>query len=279
MTVGVDMWSGTSTNTMSKYLPLMQEAGIKTVRLEFNKDSVSNLRTLAPVVVNSGIRIVGVLLRTDLAPDNVDAWGNWVYSTVNEFKGYVHVWEIWNEPNLNKFFSGKDPVKYTDFLKRGYTEAKSADPTCFVLGGSIAFTHSAALDFLRTIYENDGGNYMDALSWHPYCDPYAPEDTTSTPNPYVYLTRVRDLMNEYGQQNKKIWITEVGWSSYNTGDTLQAEYLARALELARDWGWVDTFIIYNWKDSSTSGTSTKGLLRTDLSLKPAYDAVKDFINA
>jgi hypothetical protein len=277
MSVGVDMWSGTTTNTMSNYLSLLQDAGLTTIRLEFNKDSISNLRTLAPYVNDHGIRIIGMLLRTDLAPDNVNDWGNWVHSTIDEFKNYVHVWEIWNEPNQNKFFPGKDPVKYTEFLKRGYSEAKSVDPTCFILGCSIPFTHSKALDFLEAVYENDGGNYMDALSWHPYCDPYAPEDTSSTPNPYVYLTRVRDMMNEYGQQNKKIWITEVGWSSDDTGETLQAEYLVRALQLARDWGWIDTFIIYNWKDTASSGTSTKGLLRMDLSIKPAYYAVKDFI--
>jgi len=251
------------------------------VRINFGElRYMSNLRSLVPAIVENGIDVLGLLMRSDLAPDNVNAWGDWVYDVVSEFKNYVHVWEIWNEPNLNKFFSGKDPVKYTNFLKRAYTEAKRADPTCFVLGGSIVFTHNTALNFLRAVYNNGGGDYMDALSCHPYCDPYAPDDTRSTPNPYIYLTRVRDVMVDYGEQDKTIWITEVGWSSNEdrqVGDEKQAQYLVQALEMARDWGWVETFLTI-WKDSESSGMLTKGLLRENLSRKPSFYAVSDFIN-
>jgi hypothetical protein len=277
MIVGVDVWCGTTSSKFLAYLPLMQECGIQMVRLEFSRDSVANLRTLVPTVVNNGIKVLGLLIRTDLAPNNVDSWGDWVYSVVSEFKQYIKVWEIWNEPNQDKFFSGKDPVKYTNFLKRAYTEAKRADPNCFVLGGSVVFTHNTALNFLRTIYDNGGGDYMDALSYHPYCSPYAPDDTSSTPNPYIYLTRVRDVMTEYGEQDKKIWITELGWAAGEIGEQTQADYLVQALQMARDWGWVETSIIYNWKDSKSTGTATKGLLRTNLSPKASFYAVENFI--
>lgn len=282
MTVGVDMWSGTTSNTFtSSYSALMQQCGVQMVRLEFGSGSVSNMRTLVPAVVGSGVKVLGLLMRTDLAPDNVDAWGTWVYSVVSEFKTNVHVWEIWNEPNLDSFFSGKDPVKYTAFLKRGYEQAKLADPTCFVLGGSVAFTHSTAQNFLKTMYANGAKDYMDALSWHPYCNPYAPDDTSSTPNPYIYLTKIRDIMVQNGDESKRIWITEVGWTTNESGqigETLQAQYITQALGMARDWGWVETFIIYNWKDSTTSGSATKGLLTTSLTPKQSFYAVKDFIS-
>jgi hypothetical protein len=279
MIVGVDVWCGTTASRFlsESHLPLMQECGIQMVRLEFSSDSVASLRTLVPVVVQNGIQVLGLLLRTDLAPDNEDAWGDWVYSVVNEFKQYIKVWEIWNEPNQDKFFSGKDPVKYTVFLKRGYTEAKRADPTCKVLGGSVVFTHQTALNFLSAIYENGAKDYMDALSYHPYCSPYAPDDTSS-PNPYIYLTKVRTIMANYSD-TRPLWITEVGWTTNDNGEvgeTNQANYLVKALQMARDWGWVETFIIYNWKDSETTGTATKGLLRTDLSPKPSFYAVENF---
>jgi len=281
MIVGVEIWWGmTRRQFLNDHLAKMKECGIQMVRINFGETRyMSNFRSLVPAIVENGIDVLGLLMRTDLAPDNVNAWGDWVYDVVLEFKDYVKVWEIWNEPNQNMFFSGKDPVKYTNFLKRAYTEAKRADPSCFVLGGSIVFTHNTALNFLRTIYDNGGGDYMDALSYHPYCNPYAPDDTSSTPNPYIYLTRVRDVMVDYGEQDKTIWITEVGWTTNDNGqvgDEKQAQYIVQALEMARDWGWVETFIIYNWKDSNTSGKYTKGLLRTDLSRKPSFYAVKEF---
>jgi len=284
MIVGVDIWWGmTRTQFLSDHLVKMKECGVRMVRINFGElRYMSNFRSLVPAIVENGIDVLGLLIRTDLVrSNNVDAWGDWVYSVVSEFKDDVKVWEIWNEPNLNQFFEGKDPVKYTNFLKRGYTEAKRADPSCFVLGGSVVFTHNTALNFLRTIYDNGGGDYMDALSYHPYCNPYAPDDTRSTPNPYIYLTRVRDVMVDYGEQDKMIWLTEVGWTTNDdgqVGDEKQAQYLVQALEMAKDWGWVEAFIIYNWKDSNTSGKLTKGLLQTDLSRKSSFYAVKDFIN-
>ena len=272
MTVGVIAGSAIM-NTIN----LVQDCGIQLVKLEFSRSTLSYLRTLVPKVVGKGIKVVGLLLRIDLAPYNVDAWGTWVSSVVKEFKGYVHVWDVWNEPNLNKYFPGKDPVKYTAFLKRAYTEAKHADPTCFVLGGGVAFTHSTAQSFLKTMYQNGANSYMDALSWHPYCDPYAPTDTSSTPNPFTYLSRIRDIMIQYGAGNKKIWITEVGWSSSLCGLTNQANYITQALKIAENWGWVEAFIIFNWKDSASTGTGTKGLLNTRESPKPSFYAVKTFI--
>jgi len=85
MTVGVDVWCGTTSNTFSSrtYLPLMQQCGIQMVRLEFNRDSVANLRRLVPTVVNNGMQVLGLLMRTDLTR-NIDAWGDWVYSIVSE---------------------------------------------------------------------------------------------------------------------------------------------------------------------------------------------------
>jgi hypothetical protein len=78
-------------------------------------------------------------------------------------------------------------------------------------------------------------------------------------------------MAKYGD-TRPIWITEVGWNA-DTGEAKQADYLLQALEMARDWGWIETFTIYNWQDG---GDFTYGLLRTDLSPKPSFYAVKNF---
>ena len=276
MIVGVDIyWGTTESQFLNNNLAKMEECGITMVRI-FMSD-INNLRSLIPAIVDNDIAVIGVLMRTDYAPDNVNAWGDYVFSVVSEFKNYVHVWEMWNEPNLNQFFSGKDPAKYTNFLKEGYTRAKQADPTCFVLGGSIAWTHSSARDFLRAMYQNGAKDYMDALAHHPYCYPYAPDAHPT--NPYTDLPKIKAIMEEYGDPNN-IWITEIGWASNDDahiGETLQAQYLVECLNLAKDWGWVEAFIIYNWKDSSSSGKFTKGLLTSSYERKEAFYAVKAWI--
>jgi hypothetical protein len=274
MIVGVDYWSGFNNSTFINIdLPLLKDAGIQMIRLGFNNGSLANMRTLVPAVVVNGVNVLGLLTRIDLAPDNVSAWGDWVYSTVSEFKNKVHVWECWNEPNQPEFFPGKDPVKYTAFLKKCYEQAKLADPNCTILGGSVVFTNQTSLNFLTKMYQNGAKNYMDRLSYHPYCYPRAPNDSIGG-NPYINLTNVRTIMANYNDA-RPIWITEMGWDKRNT-EQQQADYLVKALQMARDWGWVETFIIYNWQDG---GGYTFGLLRADHSSKPSFYAVKNFIKS
>jgi hypothetical protein len=270
MNVGVDIWSGTSTTTFNnRHRQLLLESGLQIVRLEFSKNSVPNLRKLVPTIAEDDIKIVGLLIRPDFAPNNVEEWGKWVYDVVSEFKQFISIWEIWNEPNLDKFFTGTNPAKYTAFLKEGYTQAKNADPSCFVLGGSLVFTHGDTQRFLKEMYNNGAENYMDALAFHPYCSPLAPADKNS-PNPFVKLKEIKEIMEDYGDTNN-IWITEIGWSTSAVGESLQAEYLIKALEIAQNWGWVDAFIIYNWHGD-------KGLTNDEYKPRSSFYEVKKFID-
>jgi hypothetical protein len=194
---------------------------------------------------------------------------------VNEFKTNVHLWECWNEPNQEEtFFNGGTAEEYAVFLEACYDEAKDADPTCTILGGSIAFTNNPALAYLETIYEHGAKDHMDFLAYHPYCNPYAPDDNESTSNPYIYLTKVKDVMEDYND-TRNLWITELGWQSNSPlTQTLQANYTIEALTMAYDWGWVEGYVVYKWKDS---GSNYKGIVTSSVTPKLVFYAVKQFI--
>lgn len=288
MLVGVDYWANfTASHLKSRDLPFMIECGVKVVRLEFNPAYEANFKETVSIFVANGIKIVAVLMRRDLV-DDINAWGEWVYETVNKYKHMVKVWEIWNEPNWDTGFGAPgDPLKYMEFLKVAYVKAKQADPNCTVLGGSVLGTDNAGLNFLRAMYENGAKDYMDALAYHPYCTIVSPlyPHQTSTGKAFWKLEWVRNIMTEYGDGNKKIWITEVGWATNGTNavsEDQQALFLTQALELAGTWNWVEAFIIYNWMDG---GGFYFGLMRTRYNppytyenfCKMSYFAVKDFI--
>jgi hypothetical protein len=299
MIVGVDYyWQTDEFDFTKKDLPLLKTAGIQMLRLSFNGDSVPNLRKLVPAVVNNNeykLQVLGLLVRTDLLErtdldltQKLNAWGDWVNDTVYRFKSNVTVWEIWNEPSWNYGFgSPGDPVKYMYFLKRAYDKVKNACPECKVLGGSVLATGQYGLTFLSGIYKNGANDSMDALAFHPYCYPKPPQEPYQTDDEKAFWkleTEVRPIMANYGDGDKKIWITEMGWATNDPGgegvsEDEQAKYLVKALEMARDWGWVETFIIYKWKDSELQGRLTKGLLHTDRTPKPSFYAVKDFISS
>lgn len=284
--VGVDYWSGfTASSFLNRDLQFLREAGIETLRLEFGTSS--NLASLVPAVTGNGIKVLGLLMRKDLV-SNVDAWGDWVYDTVLAFRENVTVWEIWNEPNWNTGFGAPgDPAKYMEFLRAAYISAKQADPSCIVLGGSILGTDYAGQNWLSSMYNNGAKDYMDAVAIHPYCGSVSPlyPNATGTGKAFWKLQNMRDIMVQYGDQNKKIWITEMGWSTGGSGtvntEAEQALYLSQALNLSDSWSWLDTFIIYQWMDG---GGFYYGLVREKYSppytyddfCKQAFFAVKDY---
>jgi exo-beta-1,3-glucanase (GH17 family) len=286
--VGADYWSGFSASSfLSRDLPFLKEANINIIRLEFGPSSESNLATLVPTVRQNGIEVLGLLMRKDLISD-VNAWGTWVNNTVSNFKDKIKVWEIWNEPNWNTGFGAPgDPIKYMEFLKEAYINAKQADPDCVVLGSSILATDNAGQNWLRSMYDNGAKDYMDAVAVHPYCSSLSPlyPSVTGSGKAFWKLQSMRDIMIQYGDANKSIWITEMGWPTGGSGGVVteaeQALYLSQALNLSESWDWLETFIIYQWMDG---GGFYYGLVREQYNppyteetfCKPSFSAVRDF---
>ena len=103
----------------------------------------------AQTIDETRTHVYGVPLKTDdgvwwrpCPPDNLHVdwnhpdnyWGNYVYQTVFNFKDKVKVWEMWNEPDWDVFWTGT-PAEYAQLLKIGYQAAKAADPDAVVLFG------------------------------------------------------------------------------------------------------------------------------------------------
>jgi hypothetical protein len=289
--IGVDYWAGfTKSYFINRDLPFLKEAGIQILRLEFGPWSEPNLVELVPVIVSNGFSILGLLIRRDLAEANdLEAWGEWVYNIVQAYKDKIKYWQIWGEPNWNTGFGAPgDPVKYVEFLKIGYLRAKQADPNCTIIAAGILGTDDPGLNFLRAIYENGAKDYMDALGYDPYCTTVSPlyPYETSTGKAFWKLQWVRDIMVQYGDGDKKIWVTEMGWASEgvnSVGEENQALYLTQALNLAKTWDWLETFIVFNWMDSKSANLYF-GLVRGRYSppytyenfCKPAFFTVKNF---
>ncbi len=58
----------------------------------------------------------------------------------------------------------------------------------------------------------------------------------------------------------------------------QAQWLVEAFNLARSWGWVGPMFVWNLNFAPVAGNADEkaafGLLRSDWSTRPAYEALK-----
>ena len=207
----------------------------------------------------------------------------------------IKSWQVWNEPNLRKYFGpGSTSLqakanKYARLLAISHDAIKSKDPRAtIVLAGMPSTTRAAgssnARDFLNAIYNVAGVKAdFDAAALHPYgCE----LDQVRTG-----ISQFRAVMENRGDGATPLWLTEFAWGSgpdqscINKGATGQRQRLISSfrmfLQNRKTWN-VQRLFWFLWRDPTGSFATycsfcgTAGLLRHDGSRKPAYYAFKGF---
>ncbi len=134
-------------------------------------------------------------------PYNLDDWRNYVMTVAKRYKGRIRYWEIWNEINVKHFWSGTF-AKMVHLEKIAAKILKTIDSKSIVLTPSV---QGGAYGKLAKYFAGGGGRYADGISYHFY----APKDDPEVL--HQRITRVRDVMHQFGLKAKPLWNTEMGW--------------------------------------------------------------------
>lgn len=163
----------------------------------------------------------GAEMREHYPPRTVSEYADFVYRTVSRYKKSVHLWEIWNEPNLDGFFRPtQDAEAYVELLKAGYLAAKRADPMATVVMSGLSGTGGGYLDEMVQLGAAD---YTDAVVIHPY----------QAGNPEAGDSFVHDIASVRAKMpGKPVWLTEWGWRTDEQGAGNQALYTVKGYLLA-----------------------------------------------
>ncbi|MBR4249578.1 MAG: beta-galactosidase, partial [Verrucomicrobia bacterium] len=122
------------------------EAGVKWTREEFNWSILQPRRGdynwvhfdhLVDVAEKYGIQVYGITAywsgwTKPYTEEGIQEYLEYLKACVTRYKGRIHHWEIWNEPNI--FFWQGPKEMYTDLLRRCYQMIKEIDPDIQVLG-------------------------------------------------------------------------------------------------------------------------------------------------
>jgi hypothetical protein len=140
------------------------------------------------------------------AHEHLNEWSVFVDSVVTRYGDDITDWEIWNEPNIGKFWPKTAPVeRYFDLVKRSYQIIKQKRPGANVVLGGMANQPSAFI-FWERLAELGVTDYCDAVAYHPYGvvgEELAP-----------ILQRIRGIFSTPRSSPKPIWITEYGWGAW-----------------------------------------------------------------
>jgi len=216
-----------------------------------------------------GIKVLGIINCATLnwKDFNLTDWEKLVRKVVKDAPD-VDAWEIWNEPNVQKFHLGYmdgTPEHYFDMLKIAYIIIKN-ETNALVVGPAISST-GLQTDWLQRLVALGALDYLDIVSIHLYYDTVSDNKK--------YLARVRSIISD-----KPIWVTEIGKPSAITRtEDFQDNYLKTNFDPETGLD-ADKLFWYELVDNSKLSNSTEGyfgLIRSDYTFKPSYYSFKSLI--
>ncbi len=227
-------------------------------------------------------------------PRDPSLYADFLRKLSSRYKGRVKAYIIWNEPNLAREWGGlePDPEGYALLLKVANQAIKESDPKALIISAGLASTNEVsrkAMDdrlYLRRLYEAGASKYFDILGAHPYGFAYPPDDPRGAHGGLnmARLEDLREIMILYGDTEKEVWITELGWTTQGHGDWAwaevspeeQARYLVEAVKIvALRWPWVGMVAVWFLSSGKVDPVHQGfNLLNPDGSPKPAWESLR-----
>ncbi len=240
-------------------------------------------------------------------PDDTQDFVNFAVAVASRYKGRIHYYQIWNEPNANQEWGNQpvNPEAYTDLLCRTYKAIKAVDPDITVISAplspTVSLTNENLNDFiyLQRMYDAGAKDCFDVMAAQGYGFYSGPTDQRLRPNTLTFSRHIyiRDIMVANGDANKSIWLSEAAWNAQPEDPTIvtslygaygivtqdqAARYMPLGYERAQeDWPWIGNISYWFFKRPADYEVNQAfyyfRMAEPDFTTLPVYDSMKQFI--
>lgn len=196
---------------------------------------------------------------------------------LDSYRGVLDKVEIWNEwsngtGSYSQYVAQQTAENYKKFISAIYPELKSKYPEVeFIgLGGE---NPQRFKEHIVDMYEAGSGEFMDAMSLHPYRQPRSPDGRQLQVHEINMSEQVQEIIEiaKMHQAKEKVYITEIGYPTnlLNIGitDKVLSEYVVKTLGLlcsTKGVEQVDWYNLYNEDEMGTRGGYNKSNEYTQL---------------
>ena len=169
-------------------------------------------------------------------PVSQEHWRKFVRATAERYRNDIEFYEVWNEPNNERFWRGTVDEYVFYILKPAYEEIKAVDSNKKIVGPTLETIRGARIkveDFFGRLGLLHASQYIDILSQNVYQD--EPEDVTNQFEKgdyecwWIFCFKKRaslfTIYKNNGFGNHPVWINEFGWRSDKVGEGHQANYI------------------------------------------------------
>lgn len=281
------------TGAPAKDLDMIRDAGFKFIRTDFKWDFIerskgqydfSQYDQLVNGLKSRGMRalfildynnpVYGVSWNSGVTSSaNITAFANFAKAATAHYKGQGVVWELWNEPNGNGFWSpSPNTSEYVNFAKGVIPAMRAGDPDAAILAPAVSMVDLA---YLEGCFQKGLLPLVDAVTIHPYRYE-SPESIAAE------IQKVKALIAKYNPSNPNIPVLTSEWGYHavtlwgGMSETVQGKFLPRMFLHNMMLGNALS-IWYDWRNDGTDPNNAEhnyGVVRNDYSIKPAYQAMQ-----
>ena len=295
--VGSDPYFGLGVNPVASALPSLAALGAGSYRQDLQWSAVEKVAgrfdfaatdaRIDPVVRDMGVSPLFVLdygnvayTNDPMAPPDVSkpaqaaAWKRYVKETVSHMRDRHPdtdlSYEVWNEWTNNHGSLPATPAAYIELARVTAQVIRATDPAATIVGPTQNAVSDDERAWIGEWFRLGGADHVDAVSIHPYSNPWGPETCVPT-NPCIEdaLAWLRTTADRYPRPDGSalpIWITEVGWPTKFSGPGWvqpedQTAYVLRTYAIAAQYGVERLFLFEMAEPALANGTArTFGLL-------------------
>lgn len=153
-------------------------------------------------------------------PRDIELWRNYVRTVASRYKGRILTYEIWNEPNIPKFFSGNVEmlVKLAQIARE---ELRKVDPDIQLVSPGVTTGAKNHLDYFDKFLASGGAALVDVIGYHMYIQDQEPEALIPL------VQKIRGVMKKHGVASLPLWNTESGLWIENSDGTPDHQMVAK----------------------------------------------------
>ncbi|MGC9400794.1 MAG: cellulase family glycosylhydrolase [Anaerolineae bacterium] len=276
------------TRASQQELDYLAASGVRWVRMDMfwhtvetspGRYNFSEYDALVNAMTQRGIRIIFILDYGNPLYDHgfpptssggQAAFARFAAVAASRYRDAGVIWEIWNEPNLDHFWTPEaNATAYGNLAMRAATAIRQVDPGALIVAPALC---GYEWSFWRALGEMGLFQKLDALTVHAY----GVDTPESVLGPYLEL---RALVDEYSPRWKiPILSGEWGFPTTEGGmsEGQQAQYLPRQwlFNLAYD---IDLSVWYDWRDDGWDRHDPEqnfGTVHHDYTAKTSYYAAR-----
>ena len=224
-------------------------------------------------------------------PQDAARFAAWAAQVAARYGDGIAAYQVWDQPNIRPHWGDRDvdPAAYAELLSAAHAAIKAAAPGAVVLSAALAPTtepggkNLSEVAYLEGMYEAGAGAHLDAVGAKAYGFWSGPEDRRVDPQVlnYARLILLREVMARNGDQDKPVWVMEMGWNALPENwsgqpspwgadaPDKQADRTLRALGRARaEWPWAQILCLPGYQPAAAADDPVWGLALVDRQGQP-----------